>query len=97
MSMTSSAHTSPSSHQPYLSFVEFILLLATVNCLIALSIDAMLPALAIIGMDLGAAHINDSQLIISMVFAGVAIGQLFYGSIADAFGRKPTLMLGLSL
>lgn len=78
-------------------FGEFIALMALVTCLVALSIDSMLPALTEIGRDLGAQGENDSQLIISVIFVGVASGQLFYGPLADANGRKPAVYIGFSL
>jgi DHA1 family bicyclomycin/chloramphenicol resistance-like MFS transporter len=79
-----------------LSFREFVGLMATLIALTALSIDAMLPALTAIGSDLGVTEVNDNQLIISVLFLGLAIGQLFYGPLSDSLGRKPALYLGLS-
>jgi DHA1 family bicyclomycin/chloramphenicol resistance-like MFS transporter len=37
------------------------------------------------------------QMTISLYIAGLAVGQLFYGPLSDAFGRRPLLMVGLSL
>lgn len=77
------------------SFFEFVALMAFVMCFIALSIDLMLPALGQIGSDLGVEHSNENQLIITTVFLGVAVGQLIYGPLSDAKGRKPVMYLGL--
>ena len=71
--------------------------MATMLSLAALSIDAMLPALGEIGRDLGAVRANDVQLVVSLVFIGMAVGQLAYGPLADSFGRKPALLAGLGL
>lgn len=78
-------------------FGEFVALMALIMCLVALSIDAMLPALDQMGAALNVATANDIQLVISVVFLGVATGQLIYGPLADAKGRKPTVYLGFAL
>ncbi len=78
-----------------IGFGEFVGLMATLMALTALSIDAMLPALTNIGSDLGVIEPNDNQLIISVLFLGLAIGQLFYGPLSDNIGRKPALYIGL--
>jgi DHA1 family bicyclomycin/chloramphenicol resistance-like MFS transporter len=69
--------------------------MALLTSLTALSIDAMLPALTDIGADLGVASGNSSQLIVTTLFAGFAIGQLFYGPISDSVGRKRPIYAGL--
>ena len=65
--------------------------------LVALSIDSMLPALPEIGRDLGVQRENDNQLIISMLFLGMAMGQIVYGPLSDNTGRKPAIYLGFGL
>jgi len=65
--------------------------------LTALSIDAMLPALPQIGSDLGIANPNDRQLIVSLIFLGQAVGQLFFGPLSDKTGRKPAIYAGYAL
>jgi len=77
-----------------LPFPEFVALMASMISLVALSIDAMLPALAQIGDALGAAEDNDSQLIIAVIFLGMALGQMVYGPMSDTTGRKPAVYLG---
>ncbi len=79
------------------SFVEFVLLMALLTSLVALSIDAMLPALPVIGTNLGVQDPNDNQYVITVFFLGFAIGQLFYGPISDSTGRKPAIYGGLVL
>jgi DHA1 family bicyclomycin/chloramphenicol resistance-like MFS transporter len=71
--------------------------MATLMSLVALTIDAMLPALGEIGRDLGVARDNDVQLIVSVIFLGIAVGQLAYGPLSDSVGRKPALLAGLGL
>lgn len=80
-----------------IGFNEFIALMALMMSLVALSIDAMLPALPEIGMQLKVVDANNNQLIVSSVFLGLAIGQLFYGPISDSFGRKIPVYIGLVL
>ncbi len=77
--------------------VEFIALVALTTSLVAMSIDTMLPALARMASELGAAHANDRQLILSVFFGGMSLGQLVYGPISDSTGRKPALYLGIGL
>ncbi len=75
--------------------IEFIILMGFLMSLIAFSIDAMLPALMVIGQDLQVKNANDAQLIVVFVFLGMGPGILFYGPISDSFGRKASISLGL--
>ncbi len=79
------------------SYVEFVVLVSMMMALVALSIDAMLPALPHIGSDLGVQNTNDPQLVISAIVLGLAIGQLFFGPLSDRTGRKPAVYAGYSL
>lgn len=65
--------------------------------LTAVSIDSMLPALPQIGSELQVQNANSRQLVISMIFFGLAIGQLFFGPLSDSSGRKPAIYGGLLL
>jgi len=80
-----------------ISHREFVLLIAILMSMTALSIDTMLPALSTIGNDLHVEHQNDTQLIISTIFLGISLGMVLYGPLSDSFGRKPALYLGLSI
>ncbi len=73
---------------------EFVTMLATMISILALSIDAMLPALGQIGTDLGVSDANDTQLIVSGMFLGFAAGQIAAGPLSDSFGRKPVIYGG---
>ncbi len=75
--------------------VEFIVLVALLTALVAMSIDSMLPALGLIATDLGAYQSNDRQLILSMFFAGLTLGTLIFGPASDTTGRKPAIFAGL--
>ncbi len=76
---------------------EFVALMALVFSVVALAIDAMLPALAEIGQELGAAHANDAQMIISIFVLGIVFGQAFFGPFSDSRGRKPAICIGFAV
>ena len=76
---------------------EFIALMALMISIVALSTDAMLPALAIIGRDLGVTEANSNQLVVTAFFLGLAVGQLFFGPLSDSIGRKPAINLGFAI
>ncbi len=80
-----------------LPLAEFVVLLALMVSIVALATDVMLPALDVIGRDLGVQDANDAQLVISSLFLGFAIGQLFVGPISDRYGRKPIIYTGYIL
>ncbi|HYP97463.1 MAG TPA: multidrug effflux MFS transporter [Polyangiaceae bacterium] len=83
--------------QKPLSDFEFVALVALTTSLVAMSIDTMLPALGTMASELGATHANDRQLILSVFFGGMSLGQLIYGPVSDSTGRKPALYLGIGL
>ncbi|MBX2998765.1 MAG: multidrug effflux MFS transporter [Caldilineaceae bacterium] len=83
--------------QAELKFGEFVALMAMITSLAALATDAMLPALAEIGAELGVVRANDNQLIISLLFLGLAGGQILYGPVSDSVGRKPTIYVGYGI
>ncbi len=80
-----------------LSVNEFVPLMASLMALVALSIDAILPALDRIESDFEGVVGNEVQLVVSMLFLGLAIGQLFFGTLSDFVGRKPAVALGIVL
>lgn len=76
---------------------EFVAMMALMMSLVAMSIDTMLPALSEIGADLGVQQENTNQLIVTTIFLGLAVGQLFYGPLSDSVGRKPAITLGFAV
>ena len=80
-----------------IGLVEFVALMAMMTSLTAMSIDSMLPALSEISLDLGVKRSNDSQHVISSLFMGMVVGQMFLGPLSDALGRKPTVYIGFGL
>ena len=77
------------------SQLEFIALMASLMAMVALSIDALLPALQEIGLSVGFQKETDGQLLVTMIFLGLGIGQLFFGPLSDTFGRKKIIFTGL--
>ena len=76
---------------------EFIALIAVLTAMVAMSIDTMLPAVGTIAAELHAAQANDRQFIVLFFFLGLTFGQLIFGPMSDASGRKPAIYTGLVL
>lgn len=72
-------------------------MMAMLFAVIAFSIDSMLPALPRIGAELSPDSPNRAQLIIMSFVMGMGIATFFTGSISDAFGRKPVILIGTAL
>ena len=88
-------HAAPGQRRP--GPRETVALLAGLMALNAFAIDAMIPALPEIGSELGVAAENDRQLIVVTYFLGFGVGQIFWGPLADRFGRRPILAVGVAL
>ena len=83
--------------RPALRPGEFVSLIALLMSLVALSIDAMLPALPEIGRDLGVMRRNDTQFVITALFLGLGLGQILFGPLSDRIGRRAAIHTGLVL
>ena len=88
----SAALTTP----PRISVGELIAFTAAVMALNAFAIDMMLPALGLIGEELGAARDNDRQLIVLAYVFGNGVAQLFFGPLIDRYGRRRTMLFCLA-
>ncbi|WP_240339304.1 multidrug effflux MFS transporter [Novosphingobium sp. BW1] len=75
---------------------EFVGLMASMQALMALSIDIMLPALGLISEDLGVPDPNQRQLIIGVFMTCAGIGSLFPGALADRFGRRRVALFAIA-
>lgn len=73
-----------------------ILVLGMLTAFGPLSIDMYLPSLPDIASSFNST-LSSVQLSLASFFAGLAIGQIFYGPLTDRFGRKKPLYVGLSL
>ncbi|MCH2248939.1 MAG: multidrug effflux MFS transporter [Cognatishimia sp.] len=83
--------------QRRLSELEFIALTAMLFATIAFSIDAMLPALTVMGEELSPADPERATLVVGIFVLGMGIGTFFAGPLSDAFGRKPVILGGYAL
>jgi DHA1 family bicyclomycin/chloramphenicol resistance-like MFS transporter len=95
--MISQPTTTIAPPHPGMTFREFVALVAAMMAINALSIDMMLPALPDIGASLGLASENERQWIITSYLLGFGAAQIIYGPLADRLGRKPVLLVGVSL
>ncbi|MDD7569205.1 MAG: Bcr/CflA family multidrug efflux MFS transporter [[Actinobacillus] rossii] len=77
------------------SFV-FVFTLGILSMLPPLGIDMYLPSFLNIAQDLA---ITPEQVQFTLTFFtyGMAAGQLFWGPVGDSFGRKPIILLGVSV
>jgi DHA1 family bicyclomycin/chloramphenicol resistance-like MFS transporter len=80
-----------------ISTPEFIALMAMLVATVAISIDAMLPALPDIAATLTPERPNNVQLILSSFIVGMSIGTLIVGPLSDSFGRKTVIYWGAGL
>ena len=77
---------------------EFVFCMALMTAMAALGIDLILPAFADMRPAFGLA--DDStrlSLAVTFFFFGSGVGNLFFGPMADALGRKPVLLGALAL
>ncbi|XSG83017.1 MAG: multidrug effflux MFS transporter [Methyloligella sp. ZOD6] len=96
-SASSGYDTAEKPSKPGMGFREFVALMAALMATNALSIDAMLPVLGEIGHALHVATENDRQWVVTAYLLGFGGAQLIYGPLADRFGRKNVLMVGLGI
>jgi DHA1 family bicyclomycin/chloramphenicol resistance-like MFS transporter len=73
----------------------FLLLVAMTACG-TLGMHIIIPALPATARALNMS-IGTSQLTITLYLIGLAIGQLLYGPMSDRLGRRPVVLIGLSL
>ena len=72
------------------------LLLACLGTLGPFSIDTYLPAFSGIAQSLGATPAQMQQTLSAFLF-GFALMNLFHGALSDSFGRRPVVLIGLTL
>ena len=76
--------------------LRIALILGALIALAPLTIDTYIPALPVIGPDLGAAA-TTAQLILTGTLIGLALGQVPIGPLSDSFGRRAPLLAGAVL
>jgi DHA1 family bicyclomycin/chloramphenicol resistance-like MFS transporter len=80
-----------------MGFGQFVAMIAALMAVNALAIDAMLPALGRIGDSLGIAVANERQWVVTAYVLGFGAAQIFYGTLADRFGRRATVFVALGV
>lgn len=96
MKTTTSATTIHPENMSRRQLAGFVLILGALTAFSSMSIDMYLPAFPQMARDLGI-PLGMVQLSISAFLYGSAAGQLFYGPLADRWGRRMPLLMGLSL
>lgn len=81
---------------PVPSRLRLVLILGALSAFAPMSIDMYLPSLPTLAAEFGAST-STTQLTLSAFFIGLAVGQALYGPLADRFGRKPALYVGLTV
>jgi DHA1 family bicyclomycin/chloramphenicol resistance-like MFS transporter len=74
----------------------FRVLLGAQSMVSSLAVDMSLPALPAIAASFGTSAAR-AQLTIGVYLLGYATGQLFYGPLSDRFGRRPILLIGMTV
>jgi DHA1 family bicyclomycin/chloramphenicol resistance-like MFS transporter len=75
------------------SHIGLIVILGLLSMLMPLAIDMYLPAMPTIAAEFGVSD-GSVQMTLSAYVLGFAVGQLFYGPLADSLGRKPVILFG---
>lgn len=80
-----------------LSRTEFTILIAMLFATVAISIDAMLPALPEIAATMSPDFPNRAQLVVTIFVLGMGVGTLVAGPLSDTFGRRRVVLAGGAL
>ena len=75
---------------------RLLLILGALSAFAPFAIDMYLPSFPSLARSF-ATDIEHVQLSLAVYFAGLASGQLFYGPLADRFGRRLPLLIGIGL
>jgi DHA1 family bicyclomycin/chloramphenicol resistance-like MFS transporter len=95
--MTSAPASEEAAPRARLPLPEFVALIAMLFSMIALAIDAMLPALPAIAADLAPDAPGRGQLIVLAFVLGMGVGTFVVGPLSDAFGRRRIILGGVIL
>ncbi len=78
-----------------LSTTEFVAMMAMLVATVAMSIDAILPALSLISEEFTPQSPNQAQMVLSTFVIGMAAGTLFTGPLSDSLDENQLSILGL--
>ncbi len=76
---------------------EFVALCALLMASTALATDVILPAMLVISGAFSLSNENAIQHMITAYLIPFGVGQLFFGPLADSFGRRKVIMAGMAL
>src|SRR5690606_9600775 len=76
--------------------LRILLILGSLSAFGPMAIDFYLPSFPTLARVFGT-DVEHVQLSLASYFAGTALGQLVYGPLADRFGRRRPLLVGLVL
>lgn len=77
---------------------RFVLFTSAAMSMAAMAIDLLIPAFTDMRRDFGLAEGSTRiGLVVTVFFFGLAIGQLFYGTLSDRYGRRPVMLAGLAI
>lgn len=94
---TLATNTSTPLSQHARGFELFVMIICPLmNSVAGIVIDLYAPSMPAIGREFGASAEAMQATIVVATF-GYAIGQLFFGVLSDWWGRRPSIILGLSL
>ena len=98
VSLTSPGESAPAGPppRPKPSHRRMALILGSLTAFGPLAIDTYLPSFPAISRERGVAP-SSVQVTVAVYFLGLAVGQVFYGPVADRWGRKRPLYAGLLL
>ena len=86
-------------HVPYAhsrGLPGWLILMGALTAIGPFAIDMYLPAFPTIAANLGVPR-GDVERTLAAYLIGLALAQVFYGPMADRYGRKPPLLVGLAL
>jgi len=89
-------HTITIPAHPPMPLLRMVLILGALTAVAPLSIDMYLPSFP----SLAQSYSTDAgriQATLSVFFIGLAVGQAFYGPLADRYGRRRPLLIGMAI